>query len=286
MDSKKNLIKNKVDKVAVFGANGFIGRSFCKFLELNNCDFIAISKSKENKYLYKNYFSLNLENDDIWSPELLEKIKKYKKVVFLSAIVQKKNVDVMKINLKIFNNFMLNIKKFKNTHSVLFISSKDIKFLRKSYARNASSFQISYAKSKKICEELLTSQTDLKNKILRLPIVFSEENRVNVRKRYCFSIKKLKIYFKILPAPFYEVVSTDELNPIFLKELNFDIKSSKNFLNFKKKSQHELLLKESKFYIPIPRFLLYFLFLLLNFFPLKIARSKAINFDKLINFTN
>tara|TARA_B100001057_G_scaffold26592_1_gene24382 strand:- start:5539 stop:6378 length:840 start_codon:yes stop_codon:yes gene_type:complete len=278
-------MKKEIDKVVVFGANGLIGRSFCKFLESKDFDFIAVSKSKENKYEYKNYFALDLENDEVWPPSLIEKIKNYKKIVFLSAVAHRRNVDVLNVNLKIFNNFLININRFKKTHSLLFISSKDIKFLKKSYALNASSFQISYAKSKKMCEDILNKQVDLENKILRLPMVFSRENSVDLKKRYCISFKKIKIFFKIFPSPLYEIVSTDELNIIFLRELNFKIKSSKTNLDFNKVSQHDLLIKESNFYLPIPKFLLHILFFIFNFFPLKIIRAKAIYFDKLIGTT-
>ncbi len=276
----------EIGKVVVFGANGLIGSSFCKFLESNNHDFFAISKSKENKYKYKNYFSLDLESDDPWPPLLLEKIKNYNKIIFLSAVSRKKNIDVIKVNTKIFNNFILNIEKFKKTHSLLFVSSKDIKYLKRNYAQEANTFQISYAKSKKICEEILKNQIGLESKILRLPIVFSSKNKIDLRKRYCISFNKIKIYFKILPAPSYEIVSTDELNLFFLKELEFEEEPLKNFIIFKKISQHDLLSNESSFYFPIPKFLLYILFLLLSYFPLKIVKSKAINFDKLINITN
>tara|TARA_Y200000002_G_scaffold95724_1_gene77353 strand:- start:3051 stop:3890 length:840 start_codon:yes stop_codon:yes gene_type:complete len=277
---------NEIDKVVVFGANGLIGSSFCKFLELNNHDFLAISKSKENKNKYKNYFSLDLDNDDVWPQFLIDKIKNYNKIIFLSAVAHKKNIDVLKVNTKIFKNFISNIDKLKKSHSLLFISSQDIKFLKRNYAKEAKTFQISYAKSKKICEEILKKQTDLESKILRLPTVFSSKNMIDLRKRYCISANKVKIYFKILPAPLYEIISTDELNLIFLKELKFEMKPLKNLIVFKKISQHDLLSNESNFYIPIPRVFLYILFLFFSYFPFKIIKSKAIYFDKLINITN
>jgi UDP-glucose 4-epimerase len=49
----------KKRNIIVTGANGLIGNSICRYFELNNFNFIAVSRS-ENRFSYRNYLSIDL----------------------------------------------------------------------------------------------------------------------------------------------------------------------------------------------------------------------------------
>lgn len=269
----------------VFGANGFIGSSFCKYLETNNLDFIAVSKSKTNIYNFKNYFTLDLEVGDPWPEELCEFFYKYRNVVFLSGIAHREKTNVLKVNLSILRNFLNEYRPYKNSHNILFASTRDIKYIDKKPYIDSSEFQIQYAKSKKLSEDILKNSISKNIIILRLPTVYSDSNKIDLQKRYSFKFFKKRIFFKILPSPDYEIISTKELNELFVKKFTKENSSNEDLIVFKTSSQEKLLRSESNLYFPIPSFLIYFLYIFCKYSPFKSLKNKTINFDKILSLT-
>ncbi len=268
----------------VFGANGLIGSSFCKYLEDNNLEFVAVSRSKTNIFNYKNYFSLDLEKTNLWPLGLSDFFYKHKNVVFLSGLAHKQNLNVLSINLRILKNFLDEYKIYKDSHKLLFVSTRDIKYLDKKPYIDLPEFQIQYAKSKKLSEDILKKSFSKNSIILRLPIVFSASNKTDLQKRYSFKFNNKRIFFRILPSPDYEIICTNHLNELFLKKFKED-SVDEGLTIFKKLSQKKLLKAESNFYFPIPSFLLYFVYIFCKYSPFKSLKIKTLNFDKLLSLT-
>lgn len=277
------------EKIAIFGANGFIGSCYCKYLEKKNIDFLAISRSAENINEYKNFFSLDLEEDQNWSSEFVSILKNYNSIIFLSAVVHKSSKDPYQANLNIFINFLENYKKnFKNLHNLLFVSSLDVHFSHKSYFNDSSYFPIAYARSKKVCEEILANESNINSLILRLPMVYSEQNKKNLMKRYCLNLGKIKLFFRIFPSPTYRAVSTESLNLIFSKILKegFTSKSKIVTNKFEELIQSDILKKDSNIYFLIPRIFLLIMMKIMEKLPFNFIKSRSVILDKLISYTD
>ena len=84
---------NKNSKIAVFGANGFLGSSFCNYLTRENKEFLAISRKANNINNYKNYLSLDLIEDNLWTNSFINELYQYKTVIFFTGIAHKKEID-------------------------------------------------------------------------------------------------------------------------------------------------------------------------------------------------
>ena len=274
---------NKNSKIAVFGANGFLGSSFCNYLTRENKEFLAISRKANNINNYKNYLSLDLIEDNLWTNSFINELYQYKTVIFFTGIAHKKEIDPYEENLKIFSNFKKNfISNFKDTHNLIFISTLDIRYLKKN-SDNFSYFPISYAKSKKECEKVLIRE--FKNfKILRLPFIFSLDDKKDLYKRISINFLKYKLFFRIFPSPIYELLEINKLNQILLNSINSDF--SKKIINaYDKSSQFSLLRNESRFYFPVPRFVIFILMKVMQALPSDFSKSRSLNLDKLINYT-
>ncbi len=271
-------------KIAVFGANGFLGSSFCNYLTIKNKEFLAVSRKTNNINDYKNYFSLDLAENKPWTSSFINELKKYEIVFFFTGVAHKKRIDPYEENLKIFDNFKKNFNSnFKDSHSLIFISTQDIRYLKNNLG-DSSYFPISYARSKNECENILSKE--FKNyKIFRLPFIFSHENKKDLSKRISISFRKFKIFFRIFPSPIYEFLEINELNRVLFNSIEND--SSKKIINiYDKSSQFNLLKKETRFYLPIPKFVIYLLMNLMKAMPSKFLKSRSLNLDKLINYTS
>ena len=256
-------------KVAVFGANGFIGSS----------------KSSENKHNFPEYISLDLTKEIMWSDRILNQIKECNRIIFCSAIAHKSKIDPYKENLKILNNFLTNYKKINENKELIYLSTSDVKYLEMKVFRKSSYFPLAYARSKIECEKLLHRKLEENYLIMRLPVVYSRENKFDLMKRCKFNIGKIEVFFKIIPPPIYEAINIDEINDHLFKVRN--INSFKDHL-YKFSSitisQDKLICNNKKLTIIIPKIFIIFLSWFFSKIPYSYINSRSLNLKKLLDY--
>jgi len=101
---KKNKNPIKPKRVVIFGANGFVGSSIANDLQFNGIKILKITKDKY----------------DLLKEENIKKIRKLLKsddsIIFISALAPCKNVEMLRQNIVILDNFckIINNKKFNH----------------------------------------------------------------------------------------------------------------------------------------------------------------------------
>jgi nucleoside-diphosphate-sugar epimerase len=92
-------LKNR--NIVVTGANGLIGSALCRYFELNNFNFLALSRS-ENKFSYKNYKAIDLSLAGI-----LDDFIDSNSVIFHCAANTSVSASVTDPDFDMRNNFLI-----------------------------------------------------------------------------------------------------------------------------------------------------------------------------------
>tara|TARA_A100001035_G_C27778876_1_gene500593 strand:+ start:1154 stop:1999 length:846 start_codon:yes stop_codon:yes gene_type:complete len=273
-------------KIAIFGANGFIGSSLSKYMIKKGCDILAISKSSNNTHNYDNYVSIDLTIKSNWPYDLINRLKSCELIIFCAAIAHKTKINPFDTNIIIIENFIYNFKSIQNLENkLIFLSTNDIQFIKDGFPERSNYFPYAYARSKLVSEKLLRDQINNDLIIIRLPLVYSNNNSKDLLKRCRITIGGIPLYFKILPSPNYKVADVKDVCE-FIYDLETDINYKNNLIHYPAKlvTQYQLLSENSKLFFIIPKIIIRFLHWVFLNIPYLYFRERALNLQKLLDY--
>lgn len=206
--------------ILVTGSTGFIGKNLIKGLLSDNYKVLGISSSEEHPIRNSNFLQ---ERVNITSKKEVENLfAKYpiRSVIHLAALSNKKGEAKKEWN-EFYNVNVIgsqNIFKLAARHktNIIFASTVDVYGIQKNRTVNEDlkvNYVTNYAKSKYLAEQNLIKlgqrKDSLRYTILRIAPVYSNENKIDLYKR--FYLLHDKVAFKIGNGLNYHLLSIDTL---------------------------------------------------------------------------
>ncbi len=186
-------------KVAIIGANGFIGLAVCKELSKRGYEVIGFVRNKKSEF-YSFYKALNIKTIEVGDLETIKKIQlkgnKFNYVINLAARahITKKLSNEGESFMKKLSNIEKNLVHSFDTTNVKFIQLSSAKVKLNTKNSFISDNELVYTKAKLASEKIIKNNFK-KYIILRPPLIYGPNVKANF-------LSLIKLVDKGIPLPF------------------------------------------------------------------------------------